>query len=304
MKANQALQQLRENLLVQFSLVSLVAMAIIAVALSTLLAQSARNSVLQEAAEEAQHTLSLRVSSRLSPEDFQQPMKGERYARFDQFVQESVVSARTARIKLWNREGMLVYSTDPLQVGQRFPIEPDLQEALEGRVGQEISVPQAAENVRERGLGTLIEVYVPLYLGSTSQPAGALEIYQHYAPYAGHIRDQQRLIFLIVPGGFLLLYLSLVYLVGRGWFTITRQRRRLEQDDRELRGLNRLLQGHLSQRLHVIEEIQELSREMAKKEVIRQEGGEHLARLRRLAEEAAAPPTSPIEHTEPGPGSG
>lgn len=79
-------RQLRENLLWQFSVVSLVAIAAIAVALALSLASSARNSVLQEAAEEAQHTLSLRVSSRLSPEDFQQPMKGERYARFHQFV--------------------------------------------------------------------------------------------------------------------------------------------------------------------------------------------------------------------------
>lgn len=304
MKANQAIQQLRENLLVQFSLVSLVAMAIIAVALSILLAQSARNSVLEKAAEEAQHTLSLRVASRLSPEDFQQPMKGERYARFDQFVTESVASARTARVKLWNREGVLIYSTDPVQVGERFPIKAELQAALSGGVGWELSVPQAAENIRERELGTLIEVYVPLYLGGSATPDGSLEVYQHYAPYAGHIRDQQRLIFLIVPGGFLLLYLSLVGLVARGWRTITRQRRRLEQDTRELRGLNRLLQGHLSQRLHVLDEIQDLSQEMAKKEICQRECGEHLSRLRRLAKDAAAPPTSPIEHTEPGPGSG
>lgn len=304
MKANQVIQQLRENLLVQFSLVSLVAMAIIAVALSLLLAQSARNSVLQEAAEEAQHTLSLRVASRLSPEDFQQPMKGERYARFDQFVTESVVSARTARVKLWNREGVLIYSTDPVQVGERFPIKAELQAALNGGLGRELSVPQAAENVRERELGTLIEVYVPLYLGGAATPYGALEVYQHYAPYAGHIRDQQRLIFLIVPGGFLLLYLSLVGLVARGWRTITRQRRRLEQDDREVKGLNRLLQGHLAQKLSVLDEIRELSRKMAENEFCQHECGEHLASVRRLAEEAAAPPTSPIEHTEPGPGSG
>lgn len=197
----------------------------------------------------------------------------------------------------------MVYSSDPLQVGQRFPIKPSLEQALAGGVGRGISVPQAAENVRERELGTLIEVYVPLYLGGTSQPDGSLEIYQHYAPYAGHIRDQQRLIFLIVPGGFLVLYLALVGLVAGGWRTITGQRRRLEQDARELQGLNRLLQSHFSQRLHVLEDMEQLRQEMAHSQPGPEQWRGHMERLRGLIGEAAAPPTPPIQKSEAGPGS-
>ncbi len=229
--------RLRQNLVWQFSLLSLFVMAVIGAVLLLVLSASVRANVLAEAAEEAQDTLALRVTNRLTLEDMAQGMKGTRYDEFDRFVQDSVVSTRVARVKIWNRQGMVVYSTDQSQIGEAFPIKPALKQALAGGLGGDISVPKAAENARERLLGTLVEVYAPIRFEGQTSPIGSLEIYQYYAPFARFIQDQQRLTTLVVTSGFILLYLSLVFVVTRGWLTINLQRRRLEQKDREVKAV-------------------------------------------------------------------
>ncbi|MBI2847196.1 MAG: hypothetical protein HYX82_04860 [Chloroflexi bacterium] len=283
-------EQLRHNLLLQFSLVSLVSVVIIATILVLFLGRSLRERVLNEVSLEAQDTLSQRVTSRLTPEDVFQGVSGERYAELDRFVQDSVVSARTARIKIWNRQGIVVYSTDPAQVGQGFPIKSSLQQALAGGVAREISVPKDVENQRERLLGTLLEVYVPIRFSGSAVPDGSLEIYQYYAPYDSFIKSQQRLILLVVFVGFLLLYVSLVFLVSRGWFTIVRQQNELDRDKRELSALNRLLQGHLVQRQDVLDRLQGLASKIPAGMPTREECKECSGLIIKLAEEAAAFP--------------
>lgn len=289
------IQQLRHNLLLQFSVVSLAVMAIIAIVLAGVLARTTRDHIMDEVALNARDTLSRRVAANLTAADLSQGMTGQRYAEFDRFVQGSVVSERTARIKIWNREGMVVYSTDPSQVGERLPIKPELQKALAGGISHGISVPQTAETEQDRLLGTLVEVYVPILLPASVVPVGSLEIYQYYAPLADFISRQHRLIFVVISAAFLLLYLSLGLLVARGWRTITRQQGQLEQREKELGGLNRLLRGHLSQRQYVLEEFRKLYQETPATCPASEEWERYRSRLGKLAEAAISAPPLPPE---------
>ena len=199
----------KENLLLQFSITSFVVMALLAILLSLVLANTSRDHVLQEVQTEARDTLYLRVLGRLTPDDLNQPMAGARLETFHRFVIDSVMSQRTARIKLWSRQGQLLYSDDFAQIGRTFPISDELAEALQGRVSREVSVPQKAENERERLLGTLIEVYVPIVFPGTEEVRGAFEIYQYYAPVASFISSQRHTVFVATFAAFGLLYLAL-----------------------------------------------------------------------------------------------
>ena len=150
------------------------------------------------------------------------------------FVQRSIVSDRTARIKLWSTDGTVIYSNDPAGLGEKFPAKENLLRALRGESAVEIKIPEDAENARERFLGTLMEVYSPvIYPGSTA-PQGVLEIYQYYEPTAQRINDLMRWVVGSVAGGFLILYGGLVSIVWSGGRTITRQRERLEWVNAEL----------------------------------------------------------------------
>ena len=119
-------------------------------------------------------------------------MTGERYDRFHEFVQQSIVSQRTVRVKIWSRDGTVIYSNDRRGVGERFPAKESLARALQGETRLEIKIPQDADNARERYLGTLMEVYTPIIFPGTTEPHGVFEIYQYFEPTERRISELRR----------------------------------------------------------------------------------------------------------------
>ena len=106
------MQHLKENLVIQFSVISSIIMFILATTLFIVLSDRIRADALNALAEEAVGSASGKLLSAITPSDLEAPMQGERYNRFHQFVQESIVSDRTARVKVWAKDGTVIYSND------------------------------------------------------------------------------------------------------------------------------------------------------------------------------------------------
>ncbi|MEK7353699.1 MAG: histidine kinase dimerization/phospho-acceptor domain-containing protein, partial [Chloroflexota bacterium] len=225
---------LKENLFVQFSVISFVTMAVIAVVLVAALSNIVQSRAVEAVVDEAIGDVSSRLLKVITPADLVAPMTGARYDWFNKFVQASIVSERTARVKLWAKDGTITYADDPSQVGARFPDNENLLKALAGQNASEISKLEAAENEREKFLGTLIEVYTPIRLPGNAEPQGVFEIYQYYQPTEQLVNDVRRWVLISVGGGFLVLYGVLVSGVWRGWQTIVRQRAEHEKDEKEM----------------------------------------------------------------------
>ena len=224
---------LRENLFLQFSVISFVAMAVIGVVLAIILSNIIQSNAIEVLVDEAIADSSGHLLSEITPVDLELPMTGERYDRFHQFVQDSIVSDRTARVKLWAKDGTVIYSNDPMSVGEKFPDNENLLIALGGENATEIKLPEDPENERERFLGTLIEVYTPIIFPGANEPQGAFEIYQYYQPTEQLINDLSRGVFVSLGVGFLALYGALVYGVWSGWRTIIQQREKRQQAEKE-----------------------------------------------------------------------
>lgn len=224
----------RHNLLVRFSVTSFVILAAVAVALIYTLSNVIRSNAVNDLIDEAVGATSMRILNTLTPEDLKTPMTGDRYDRFDAFIQSSIVSARTAKVKLWAVDGTVIYHTDLAGVGQKFPDNEKLLSALAGQNAVKISIPKDAENDLERDLGTLMEVYTPVTFPGEAQPGGVFEIYQYYAPVAQRIRELRNLVVMLVVGGFAVLYTGLVFVVRSGWKTINDQKVQLQSVNEEL----------------------------------------------------------------------
>jgi two-component system NarL family sensor kinase len=102
--------------------------------------------------------------------------------RLDQIVQERVLGERVMRVKIWTREGRIVYSDEPRLIGASYRLGADEQRVLRtGSVHAELSDLARPENRFERGQGRVYEVYAgvrardgtPL-LFETYQRAGSL----------------------------------------------------------------------------------------------------------------------------------
>ena len=129
---------------------------------------------------------------------------------------EALTSSGTIlRIKVWSRDGTVLFSDLPALRGVTFEVEADLAEALDGEPHADISHATAVENRFEKGLASsLLEIYLPIGHDGT-QAVGAYEIYQNAAALEALLARTSRDVFLIV-GGIGLALLLLLYLAFHG----------------------------------------------------------------------------------------
>ena len=84
-------------------------------------------------------------------------------AAVDRIVQERVLGERVVRVKLWARDGRVLYSDEPRLIGSRYPLDDAKLDVLRtGRTQAELSDLAGPENRFEQGQGSLYEVYLPV----------------------------------------------------------------------------------------------------------------------------------------------
>lgn len=211
-----------------------------------------------------------RILKMTSPQDLAQPMTGETYEALDRRVRDYLLSPDVVRLKLWNPERTVVYSTLPSQVGDSYPQNEHLLRALTGR--QTWSVTREPESPQEGVLGELIEIYVPLVWEPSGRPAGVLEAYVAYEPYARLLASVRNAIFSALAVMLITLPVALYLIYQMGLASIRRQRDEVLRRQREIRALNQYLQRDIGHYVELRERILRLRDEVA--QAAGAEGGE------------------------------
>jgi two-component system, NarL family, sensor kinase len=148
----------------------------------------------------------------------------------DVAVQERVLGDRIVRVKVWTRDGRIVYSDEPRLVGSRHALDDSKLGALEtGEARAELSDLSGPENRFEQGLGELYEVYVPV-----RTPDGTPLLFETYQR-ASEVASTGRRIWLpfaaLLLASLILLWLAQVPLA---WRLADRLRRSQEERERLL----------------------------------------------------------------------
>jgi diguanylate cyclase (GGDEF)-like protein len=232
-----------------FALLSATAVGLLGIALAQVETAHERSSATSDAASSAQLLVQVGLQPHIDRSDLTTGLPPETIAALDSAFQAGLNDGQLVRIKLWSADGEVLYSDQHELIGQRFPIDGDLQEGLDGELTAEVSHLDKAENVDERQFGELLEVYVPVRFGTEHE--GAFEIYVPWAPIARQITSNTRRLLLVLAGGLLLLWAVLFRIVMGASRRIRRDRdelaRRAEENHRlamfdHLTGLpNRLL---------------------------------------------------------------
>jgi signal transduction histidine kinase len=88
----------------------------------------------------------------------------------DAAARARIASGTVLRIKVWSADGTVLYSDAPALIGKKFELDPDDIEVVNGGpVDSDVSDVNRPENVYERGLGQLVEVYARA-IDQTGQP--------------------------------------------------------------------------------------------------------------------------------------
>ena len=166
----------------------------------------------REAVEDArQRTITL-ASAVIGPEVTQALVDGDPAAisRFDGLVRNRVLSDSVVRVKLWSRDGRIVYSDEPRLIGTTFALDDEELEVMNRGLDAvaQASELDGSENRYDTGHGPLLEVYLPVWLPS-GEPL-LFETYQTRSTIAAREREVITSFGPITLGGLALLLAVLV----------------------------------------------------------------------------------------------
>ncbi len=224
----------RGSLLLRFSLLSMVALALIAVGLAAALEREMTQDALRQQADEVAVVVQgvfgrhMTATARLRP-----AVRASERAWWAGLAQDLLsADADLVRVKVWDPAGRIIYSNNPAQIGHAFPIDDDLRAALAGRPAMGISRLTGAENAGDPvARGALLQTYIPIRpIGAGGRVVGAYEAYSDLGPLTQRLDAARRTIWGSVAVGFLLLYAALFAIV-RG------ASRRLDRQMREIAAL-------------------------------------------------------------------
>lgn len=143
--------------------------------------------------------------------------KPEAIAKLDAIVRGSVLSGPIVRVKVWSRDGTVLYSDERALIGRKFTLAPGDRALFDGSaVAAELSDVKRPENQFERGQGDLLEAYSIVHT-----PEGTpllFEIYQRFSAVTANGRHLLRAQAPPLLGGLLVLMLfqvPLAWSLGR-----------------------------------------------------------------------------------------
>jgi diguanylate cyclase (GGDEF)-like protein len=210
----------------QFAVLSLAILLLLGSILAWFLSGQIERQMTAAVSDMIGHQVTAMIRSQFTANDLSEPMIGERYRVFDEFLRRNILSRQIARVKVWNEAGTIIYADDPALAGQTFPVGDELREVFaEGDVVADLANLQASEHAAERGKGLLLEILVPLVPRDSEQVLGAYEVYLYYGPIATSVQRAQAWIWGSVAAALGGLWGGLFWVFQRASRAIAHQRR-------------------------------------------------------------------------------
>ncbi len=202
----------RGSLLLRFALLSLLCFAMLGVVLGQVLESRIRSRAAEQAMQVAALLTAEISEGRLTRRSVREGLAAHEEAEIDALIKNRQVQADIATVKVWNREGRVVYSGDKDLEGRTFAQSLNLRESFGGRTVIEFELEDSDEVEQSRDL---FEVYVPLRFGPRGRPTGVLETYFKRAPVRAEVTGETRTLYAVLGAGLLGLYLVLFPLLAR-----------------------------------------------------------------------------------------
>jgi PAS domain S-box-containing protein len=215
---------MRKVALIQnFSLTCFIVLVVICVVFGGIITYTLEQNMLTRTERLTANVVSNEVTSEFLVSDFIPPRNDTEYNDFAEIIEHLTFVPGIERIKIWNKDGIVVWSDIKEIIGQRFPDNDDLFEALQGEIVSEISSLTKEEHEFEHHFERLMELYVPIRFKPQGNIEIVFEIYQNLDPLYEDISQEKLIVWISSILGFTILYIMLFGLVWRASKLIDRQ---------------------------------------------------------------------------------
>jgi hypothetical protein len=174
-------------------------------------------------------------------------------------IRDLIRDTPVERIKVFNAEGGVVYSSRVYEIGSNEGANPLIRKALRGEVGSRLSYRDTFSLFEPSDEDTnLIETYIPILDQDSRSPIGVFEIYTSVDTVAEAMARNELAIVLGVAAIMVVRYGSLLYVVRRSESIIAQQRATIVERNHTLEVLAaRLLATEDSERRRIAPELHE-----------------------------------------------
>lgn len=235
------------NLQRRFSVVVLVAFALVGLGVSQIIANQIRSDGLGTAEFHAQFVQETIVDQEMDSGAIEQPLTGAGLEVLDGVVHDQVLRSGVVHLAIWNRDGELVYASDS-DTDPEFPDEAaSFQRTLAGEIQSGFAELRIASH-EDDVYSDLFRSLVAVTPTGAHRPEGVAVFYQLSEPIIDHIQRAQIVVLAVVFSGLGLLFAALYPLLRKHAGILLRQNeelaRRTEQLERgsiqTIQMLNRL----------------------------------------------------------------
>lgn len=149
-------------------------------------------------------------------------------SRLDKIVRTRVLSGSVVRVKMWSRDGTIIYSDEPRLIGEKGTLPSDVPGATDPAAAAGVADLSRPENRYDRDSGKLLEVYT-----TVRTPSGEpilFELYRDYSSVASDAREAWWTFGLVALAGLVALWLIQLPLA----LGLARRLRRGQEDREQL----------------------------------------------------------------------
>jgi two-component system NarL family sensor kinase len=179
--------------LAKFALAGIIALMVLGVVGAVVLARVTRD----KAVEDAKQLTEVVARGVVDPNLSDGLLRGDRrsVAALDRAVRTRVLDKDVIRVRIWRRDGRIIYSDRHELIGSRYELGSEELEILrDGGVDAEVSDLSAPENRFERRFGKLLEVYLQV-----KTPGGEPVLFETYQRYDAVSRGSRDLLKSFAP---------------------------------------------------------------------------------------------------------
>lgn len=208
------------SFLTRFAMLSAVLLSIAGIVLAQMLTSMMVSRAENQAAQTGAMAVRLGIARLLDARDFDEVVNAKQAQVLDSLLQDSKQDGSTEtdlgyqalRVKVFNDEGLVVYSDLPEIIGKSYQSE-DLDRALGGEVVSKTTVMEDPDEQSDQGMGKALEVYVPLTYGQSS-PVGVVEVYLPYDPVSRAVTTDTHRLYLALAATLMVFYLLMFRMVA------------------------------------------------------------------------------------------
>jgi signal transduction histidine kinase len=213
---------------IRFLAFSIVVLVVGALVIGEWVSRTIERSVVDRTGEVAAVYVDGFVGPELQQEPFTGPLQPQTLTRLDGLL-DTELGGGIVSFKVWSRDGVVRYATDPTLIGLTLQAGGGFSAALAGRSASHVSGLDEEENRYEQARwGELLETYAPIHSSRTGDVIAVAEFYQETDELLAGIGRSQRTAWIIVALATLVMFVALNSLVRSASRTIRQQTVRLQ----------------------------------------------------------------------------